>query len=74
MNQVGLLLPGLCLFAGTLTPVLTAATKPDRPVPVGLKKQLFVDDYVVKKQGVVRELGKVTKAGGGKLVLVADRP
>jgi len=33
-------------------------------VPVGLQKQLFVDDYVVaEKQNVTRELGKVTKCG-----------
>jgi len=52
-----------------------AEEMPDRTIPVGLQKQLFVDDYVVvEKHNVVRALGKVTKANGGRPVLVADRP
>ena len=38
-----------------------------KPVQVGRRKQLFVDDYIVStKAGVKRELGKVKKANGGK--------
>jgi hypothetical protein len=37
------------------------------PVPVGLDKQLFVDDWIVaEKSGVTRKLGRVTKANGGR--------
>jgi len=47
----------------------------EKPIPIGLHKQLFVDDYVIsEKQNVVRTLGKVSKANGGKPVLTADRP
>lgn len=43
--------------------------------PVGLRKQLFLDDYVVAETAhVTRELGQVTKAHGGRPVLVADKP
>lgn len=36
-------------------------------VDVGLRKQLLVDDFVVaEKSGVVRKLGRVTKANSGK--------
>ena len=36
----------------------------EKPVPVGLQKQLFVDDYVVaEKRNVTSELGKVKKIG-----------
>ena len=34
------------------------------PVPVGVQKQLLVDDYVIaEKHNVTREVGKVTKLG-----------
>ena len=37
------------------------------PLSVGLRKQLFVDDFVVaEKHQVTRELGQVTKANNGK--------
>ena len=39
---------------------------------VGLRKQLFVDDFVVvEKQRVTRELGMVTKANDGKPIFTA---
>ena len=45
------------------------ATPTEEYVEVGLRKQLFVDDYVVaKRSGVVRKLGEVTKANGGQPV------
>src|SRR4051812_45218684 len=41
----------------------------DKPVAVGLNKQLFVDDLVVAElSGVKRELGQVKKANGGKAI------
>ena len=43
---------------------LPSALQPEEPVPVGLQKQLLVDDYVIaEKQNVTRELGKVKKHG-----------
>ena len=42
----------------------TSIAAAEKPVPVGLQKQLFVDDYVVaEKQNVTRELGTVKKCG-----------
>ncbi len=36
----------------------------EKPVPVGLQKQLLVDDFVIaEKQNVTRELGQVKKVG-----------
>jgi hypothetical protein len=36
-------------------------------IPIGAKKQLFVDDHVIaSKTGVARRLGEVTKQNGGK--------
>ena len=47
----------------------------ERPVNVGLRKQLFVDDTIVSsKSNVTRELGTVVKANDGKPLLVADKP
>jgi len=44
-------------------------------VPVGLNKQLLVDDYVIaEKNSLRRVLGKVTKANEGQPVMVADKP
>ncbi|MBO51964.1 MAG: hypothetical protein CMJ69_14445, partial [Planctomycetaceae bacterium] len=41
-----------------------------RPVPVGRRKQLLVDDFVIaKKRNVTRKLGTVTKANGGKPII-----
>ena len=58
------------LTAGLTVAAVTSAfaeEMPDRTIPVGLQKQLFVDDYVVaEKHNVVRALGKVTKANGGR--------
>ncbi len=46
-----------------MLPVLSTAGSAD-PVPVGLQKQLLVDDYVIaEKQNVTRQLGKVKKYG-----------
>ena len=42
----------------------TSVAAAAEPVPVGLQKQLFADDYVVaEKRNVTRELGKVRKHG-----------
>lgn len=42
--------------------------------PVGLRKQLFVDDYLVDElRNVTRELGTVKKANNGKLLFKAGR-
>ncbi len=44
-------------------------------VPVGHRKQLLVDDYVVAEMSnLKRELGQVTKLNGGKPILVRDQP
>ena len=43
--------------------------------PVGLQKQLLVDDYVVAEmENVTREMGEITRENGGKPILVADEP
>ena len=43
---------------------LTSVWQSQKPVPVGLQKQLLVDDYVIaEKHNVTRELGKVKKVG-----------
>ncbi|MAV37955.1 MAG: hypothetical protein CMJ59_21155 [Planctomycetaceae bacterium] len=43
-------------------------------VPIGHRKQLLVDDYVIaNKQNVARVLGKVTKANGGKPIVTDGR-
>ena len=55
----------------TKTRVLTGAMIPELStvkgaelVPVGLQKQLLVDDYVIaEKYNVTRELGRVEKCG-----------
>src|SRR5262245_30077106 len=47
----------------------------EEPVAVGLRKQLLVDDHVVsQRSNVQRELMPMTKANGGRPLLVADRP
>ena len=47
----------------------------DPPLEVGLRKQLFVDDYVIAEMnGVSRELGLATKENGAEPVLIADQP
>jgi hypothetical protein len=46
--------------------------KQPRSVDIGLRKQLLVDDQVVaEKSGVIRRLGPVTKANGGKPIFSA---
>jgi hypothetical protein len=46
----------------------------DDPVRVGLQKQLLVDDWVIAtKKGLSRELGKATKANGGKPIFADGR-
>ena len=43
---------------------LTSVSQSEKPVPVGLQKQLLVDDYVIaEKHNVTRELGTVKKCG-----------
>ncbi|REJ86034.1 MAG: hypothetical protein DWQ34_17960 [Planctomycetota bacterium] len=45
------------------------------PVPVGNRKQLLVDDYVVAEvSNLQRELGGVVKLNGGRPLLVRDEP
>jgi hypothetical protein len=47
----------------------------EKPVKVGLRKQLLVDDHVVSQtENLTRELGRAARANGGKPVLVPDRP
>jgi hypothetical protein len=53
-------------FTGPTDTVGRAALKPvaEKPVPVGLQKQLLVDDYVIEsKENVTREMGVVKKVG-----------
>ncbi len=51
----------LIVAATTLAASIAVA---EEPVPVGLQKQLFVDDYVVaEKRNLTRELGNVKKVG-----------
>ncbi len=39
----------------------------NRPLQIGVRKQLFVDDHLIaEKINVTRELGQVTRANGGK--------
>ncbi|HIE97075.1 MAG: hypothetical protein ABGZ23_17650 [Fuerstiella sp.] len=75
MKSFSRLLLSAGLFVGTTGSLLIAADELRRNVAVGLRRQLFVDDYVVaRKENVVRELGEVTKANGGRPILVADKP
>lgn len=75
MKRIKLWLISIFLFANVLPQVLMAEEKKHQIIPVGLQKQLFVDDYIVAEmQNVTRELGKVTKANGGRPILVADKP
>ncbi|MFV2067245.1 MAG: hypothetical protein ACC645_09720, partial [Pirellulales bacterium] len=47
----------------------------DALVPLGLNKQLLVDDYAIaEKHNLRRVLGTVTKANEGRPVMVADKP
>ena len=56
-------------------PASAQAVTGDTPVAIGLGKQLLVDDHVIARTShVTRELGRVTKANGGKPVIVADKP
>ena len=44
-----------------------------KPLAIGLRKQLLVDDLVLaERANVTRELGQVTKANDGKPLIVAD--
>lgn len=52
-----------------------AAPAPVKPLAIGTRKQLLVDDYSVAHQvNVSRELGQVIKENGGKPVLRVDKP
>ena len=52
-----------CFLAGITVLGLSTAGGTE-PVPVGLQKQLMVDDYVIaEKQNVTRELDLVKKVG-----------
>ena len=47
----------------------------EEPIPVGLVKQLLVDDYVIShRHNIHRDLNQAAKANGGKPVLVRDKP
>ncbi|OFX16385.1 MAG: hypothetical protein A2Z18_03340 [Armatimonadetes bacterium RBG_16_58_9] len=47
----------------------------EKPMRIGTRKQLFVDDYVVaKRTNVMRELGQAAKANDGKPIIVPDKP
>ena len=65
----------IAVFAGSGSGLPTGhARGSEQPVNVGLRKQLFVDDYVVaEKSGVTRRLGRVTKANGGKPIFTDGR-
>ncbi|MHC4536391.1 MAG: hypothetical protein ACYS6K_20770 [Planctomycetota bacterium] len=55
--------------------VLGAEASDIKLVPVGLQKQLLVDDYVVAEmENVTREIGEITRENDGKPILVADQP
>ena len=52
-----------CVLMGAMVPGLSTA-KGTEPVPVGLQKQLLVDDYIIaEKQNITREMGVVKKVG-----------
>jgi hypothetical protein len=52
-----------------------ASAASDATLPIGLDKQLLVDDHTIaERQNVRRVLGQVTKANGGQPVMVADKP
>ncbi len=75
MKTLCRLLLSVSLFVGPPVSLLIAAEEAHQSVVVRLRKQLFVDDYVVaQKTNVVRQQGRVTKANGGKPILVADKP
>jgi hypothetical protein len=63
------------VLAATGNAATTSQPVDQKPLQIGSRKQLFVDDFVVAKlDGVTRELGKVLKANGGKPVMVPDKP
>jgi hypothetical protein len=60
--QLAAVLVLLSVVGSSMSAMCTEESK--QRVPVGLRKQLFVDDYVVaEKHNVTRELGKVQKHG-----------
>ncbi len=60
---MGVIVLGASIAAGE-PPVLSELRRSRKPVPVGLRKQLFVDDYVVaKKENVTLEVGQAKKYG-----------
>src|SRR5688572_2860788 len=60
-------IPWKLFFVVGFTLVHDSQVRAQSPGSVGLRKQLFVDDLVVaEKSGLRRELGRVTKANGGK--------
>jgi hypothetical protein len=62
----GLPLPFLAAVLVLLTS-FTAVAADEDPVPVGLRKQLLVDDYAgAETTNVTRVLGTVEKANGGQ--------
>ncbi len=57
----------IVLLSAPIAVVQTAEPKRGSPVDIGTQKQLFVDDFIVaESSGVTRQLGRVTKANGGK--------
>ena len=54
---------------------IKANSSKQKPMLIGVKKQLLVDDYIIEKTiNITRELGTVTKVNNGNPVLVADKP
>lgn len=63
------------LFALNLVFPKVETTAYGDSAPVGMQKQLLVDDYVIaEKSGVQRALGRVTKENGGQPIMTADKP
>ena len=52
-----------CILMGAMVLGLSTSGGTE-PVPIGLQKQLLVDDYIIaEKHNIIRELGKVRKHG-----------
>ncbi len=67
MQCVLVLTAGLCLPDDKLGESPADSKKDVKTIPVGTRKQLFVDDYLIAENaGVTRELGQVQKANDGK--------
>lgn len=77
-----------CCAAGVAGRAAEPRASPDSPplpsvaelwheplIPVGLDKQLLVDDYVIShRHNIHRDLNQATKANGGNPILTRDKP